>query len=82
MNRVADKNGENVRRRRGRIDMIKTSRIQLDNFDHFMAAMARVLGIPRKKLEKFMFLEQVQHPRPRSTGQQRSANRPSSLAVK
>jgi len=36
-------------------DMTKTSPIGLENFDRFMEAMARLLGISRKKLDRIMF---------------------------
>jgi len=77
MNHVADKNEGNERPRRGGIDMTKTSRVELDNLDRFMAAMARVLGIRRKTLEKFMLLEQTPLRQSRLIVQRRRANRPS-----
>jgi hypothetical protein len=81
MNRTADKN-EGNRTRRGGIDMSKTARIELENLDRFMGAMARVLGIPRKRLDKFMFQGQTTPSfQKRSTGR-RSSSRPSNLPVK
>ncbi len=80
MNDARDKDEESAEPRG--IDMTKTSRIESVNLDRFMETMARVLGIPRKKLDKLMFEGQ---PRPsfksRSTAR-RGTNRPSSLAVK
>lgn len=39
--------------------MTKRSRFELKKLDHFMGTMARVLGIPRKRLDKFMFQGQT-----------------------
>jgi len=62
--------------------MMKTSRTESVNLDRFMEAMARVLGITRKKLDKLMFQGQA-HPsvQSRSTAR-RSGDRSSRLAVK
>jgi hypothetical protein len=35
--------------------MTKTSRVDLENFDRFMRAMARMIGVSRKKLDRIMF---------------------------
>ncbi len=41
------------------------TKIEYRNLDQFMDVMARVLGIPRKRLYKIMFQGTVPHPRPR-----------------
>jgi hypothetical protein len=52
--------------------MVKTSPTEVDNRDHFMQAMARVLGITRRKINKIMFQGQ-QSPYP--SGSRRSSVR-------
>ena len=80
MNRTGHKSEESANPRG--IDMIKTSQTELDNLDRFMATMARVLGIPRKKLNKFMFRGQTQPSFERKSTAGPRSNRRSSLAVK
>ena len=60
--------------------MTKASSTELENFDRFVRAMAEVMGISRRRLDKILFQGQTppslrRRPTPRS--QQRS-----SLAVK
>jgi hypothetical protein len=57
MNHAGDKNEGNetlLPRRRNR-DMTKRSVRDLENFDRFMRAMARMIGVPRKRLDRMMF---------------------------
>ena len=35
--------------------MAKTAQVDLANFDRFMQAMARMIGVPRKRLDRIMF---------------------------
>jgi hypothetical protein len=35
--------------------MTKTAAIDLENFDRFMQAMARMIGVSRKRLDRIMF---------------------------
>lgn len=61
--------------------MTKTSRIESRNLNRFMEAMARVLGIPRKRVEKFMFQGQT-IPNSKNRAPVRGRSRSSSLAAK
>jgi hypothetical protein len=80
MNETKGKNEESANPRG--IDMMKTSRTESVNLDRFMETMARVLGIPRKKLDKLMFQGQAHPTFRRHSTAQRSRSRSSSLAVK
>lgn len=62
----------------GGIDMAKTD---LENFDRFMQAMARMIGVSRKRLDRIMFQgREVPSVRRNRPGGRRSA--PPRLVVK
>jgi hypothetical protein len=61
--------------------MTKTpTKIKPQNLDQFMDAMARVLGIPRKRLYKIMFQGTRPHPHPRRSAEY--SERPTDLVAK
>lgn len=55
--------------------MTKTASVDVENFDRFMRAMARTLGVSRKRLDKIMF-------QGRYSSEQRRNTPPSNDAVR
>jgi hypothetical protein len=43
------------KREKRRNGMAKTTAVDLENFDRFMRAMARMIGVSRKRLDRIMF---------------------------
>lgn len=65
------------------IPMTKTSAMRSQNLDHFLESMSRVLGIPRKRLDKILFQGQERPARRQAhaTGR-RNGTSPSRLAIR
>jgi len=61
--------------------MRKMNRIRSSNFDQFVGSLSRVLGIPRKNLEKFIYVR-LEPSTSRQSSTRRKSSRPSDVLAR